>query len=936
MFKFKNSSSKKSVSFALALIITSFLYGQQLVSISPAFASAADNNVVITYDASLGNAGLLGEASIYAHTGVITSSSTSGSDWKYVIAGWGVNLPKALLIRIGTSNKYTLNIGNIRTYYGVPANETILKIALVFRNSNGSKTGKTTSNGDIFVDVSQGGYQLKFNEPNKASFFVSGDSVNVHASASNPSVLRFFANGIKLLEDSNSTQLSRRFALSELGSNRIDLVLEGIYNGTSYYDSSYVIEKPNTPVLPIPNGMVEGINYINDTTVTLVLFAPLKEFVYVLGDFNNWEFRPEMLMNRTIDQSRYWLTITGLEKGKEYAFQYIINGQMRVADVYADKFLDPWNDQWISKETFPDLMPYPAGKTTEVVSVLKIGEAPFDWKNSSYTRPDKHKLIVYEMLLRDFIGKHDFKTLTDTLSYFKRLGINCIQLMPIMEFEGNESWGYNPMFYFAVDKYYGSKNEFKAFVDACHGMGIAVVLDIALNHSFGQNPQVRMYFNPAAGQYGQPTADNPWFNQVDKHPFGVGYDYNHEATVVQNFTDRVIKYWISEYKIDGYRFDLSKGFTQKNTGSDVSAWNAYDQSRVNIWSRIRNEIIKYAPDAYLILEHLGDNSEEKVLADMGFMMWGKMTENYAEALMGFNNSKSNLSWGNYKSRNFTQPNLVTYAESHDEERVMFSTLTYGNSNANYSTKNLDNALRRVAAYHALLLPLRGPKMIWQGGELGYEVSINTNGRLGNKPFRWNYLSDAKRMQTYYEIAAINKLKQEASLNTDNFVYDVAGTVKYLRINGDSLKTVIAANFDIVPLTVTPGFMNTGTWYNYISGDSLLVITPQQTVLLQPGEYRIYTSKPLKSDLPAGLENEISASQLNCYPNPFQQKFTVSSSFGKITQVEVQDMLNRTVLVQTEHKTQLVEVDLSGARSGMYVIKVSTDRGTQLFKVIKED
>ena len=103
MFKFKNSSSKKSVSFALALIITSFLYGQQLVSISPAFASAADNNVVITYDASLGNAGLLGEASIYAHTGVITSSSTSGSDWKYVIAGWGVNLPKALLTRIGTA-----------------------------------------------------------------------------------------------------------------------------------------------------------------------------------------------------------------------------------------------------------------------------------------------------------------------------------------------------------------------------------------------------------------------------------------------------------------------------------------------------------------------------------------------------------------------------------------------------------------------------------------------------------------------------------------------------------------------------------------------------------------------------------------------------------------------------------------------------------------
>ena len=57
--------------------------------------------------------------------------------------------------------------------------------------------------------------------------------------------------------------------------------------------------------------------------------------------------------------------------------------------------------------------------------------------------------------------------------------------MPFNEFEGNDSWGYNPDFYFAPDKYYGPKNTLKEFIDSCHSKGIAVIMDIALNHSFG-------------------------------------------------------------------------------------------------------------------------------------------------------------------------------------------------------------------------------------------------------------------------------------------------------------------------------------------------------------------------------------------------------------------------------------------------------------------
>jgi glycosidase len=478
----------------------------------------------------------------------------------------------------------------------------------------------------------------------------------------------------------------------------------------------------------------------------------------------------------------------------------------------------------------------------------------------------------------------------------------------------------------------------KAFVDECHANGIAVVLDIALNHSFGQNPQVRMYFNPAAGQYGQPTPENPWFNQVDKHPFGVGYDYNHEATAVQNFTDRVIKYWITEYKVDGYRFDLSKGFTQKNTLGDVGGWSAYDQSRINIWSRIKSEITKYAPDAYLILEHLGDNSEEKVLADMGFMLWGKMTENYAEANMGYNNGKANLSWGNYKSRGFVYPNLITYAESHDEERIMFSTLSYGNAAGSYSTKNLNNALKRVAAYHALLLLLKGPKMIWQGGELGYEISINTNGRTGNKPFLWQYLNDANRAEVLNQVGKLAKLKNHVSFGSDNYVYDVAGTGKILRVTHDSLNTVVVGNFDVVSLNISPGFQNTGWWYNYITGDSLNVTATNQSLSLNPGDYVVYTNKNLnkKSANPSIGIPELNQINISVFPNPSTAEFYIDADNNNINGYDVFDIFGRLVLSKNTDGANANEmIDLRDCSSGVYWLKVYAGEKASTLKLVLE-
>lgn len=158
----KKTINNKIRSFLTLIFFISILssYGQ-VVSISPENATANDNNVVLTYDASMGNQALLGANDVYIHTGVITDQSTSSNDWKYTIADWSSNMTKAIAIRIGTSNLYNINIGNIRSYYGVPSGVKILRLAMIFRNSNGSVVGRAKYNNDIYISVNKG---LKWQE----------------------------------------------------------------------------------------------------------------------------------------------------------------------------------------------------------------------------------------------------------------------------------------------------------------------------------------------------------------------------------------------------------------------------------------------------------------------------------------------------------------------------------------------------------------------------------------------------------------------------------------------------------------------------------------------------------------------------------------------------------------------------------------------------
>lgn len=447
---------------------------------------------------------------------------------------------------------------------------------------------------------------------------------------------------------------------------------------------------------------------------------------------------------------------------------------------------------------------------------------------------------IYEILIRDFTEQGTIKAVQEKISYLKNLGVNAIELMPFNEFEGNNSWGYNPSFYFATDKAYGTPNDYKAFIDACHSNGIAVIMDMVLNHSYGQSPMVRMY----QGSDKNPTADNPWYNKISPNSsYSWGYDFNHESKYTQAFVDSVCAYWMKEYKVDGFRFDFTKGFT--NTKSD--GWSK-DDSRIAILKRMASEIWKRKSDAIVIFEHLTANDEEKILADYGVKLWGNMNYNFNEATMGWgaeagdNGLKGDVSWASYKKREWTKPNLVAYMESHDEERIMFKNNSYGKSYGDYNVKNLATGLKRTEAAAVILMSLPGPKMIWQFGELGYDEELN-NDRLGEKPPHWEYYDVPARKNLYDVFAKMNKLRNtNTTFYTSDYTIDLANQYKQVLLKSSTESICAIANFDVTELTQKVNFGKTGNWQDYFTGNQLNVSDNSIDITLQPGEYRLYISK----------------------------------------------------------------------------------------------
>lgn len=873
---------RKKVLSLIALVLCQVTAHAQLLTWSPEFPTE-NSTITITVDASKGNQGLFNYAGdtskIYVHCGVTTNlSGSGGQQWLYVNGNtggtWGSQTP-ALKAWSLNNNKYQFTITNIRSFFGVPSGETIQKIAIIFRDANASASAvkkQVNSDGsDMFIPIypSTGDF-VKFRQPFYEPRFVPylepitatvGQQVPAKAvSSSNGTLNLYFNNNLVTGPLTGTNTITGSPTITTVGNQvlRADFTTS---NGT-VKDSVLFLVTPTVPVAPLPSGVVEGINYLPDGSVTLVLYAPNKNNVIVIGDFpnNNWTPKVQFLMNRTPDGNYYWLNIGGLTSGTEYSYQYLVDNSIKIADPYAEKILDPYNDPYISSVTYPNLKPYPTGLTTDLVGILQTGAPAYNWQVTNFTKPDKKNLVIYELLIRDFTVEHSYQSLIDSFQYFKNLGINAIQLMPVNEFDGNESWGYNPAFYFAPDKYYGPKNKLKEFIDKCHQNGIAVLLDVVYNHCTGNAPQAKLYWDAANSR---PTADNPWLNTIAPHPYSVYNDFNHTAAPTRYLVQRALDFWVKEYKVDGYRFDLAKGFTQTQT--NTSTVENYDASRVNNLKRYYDSTQLHYPGTIMTLEFLGtQRQEEQEYASMGYLLWSNNNSTYNEATKGFIGTGANFSKVVYSSNEtaFTTPAAIGYMESHDEERLMYRNLTQGNSSGSYNVKNLSTALDRQAAAAAVFFTVPGPKLFWQFGERGYDESINYGGsNVANKPPHWEYMQQADRLKLYssYSKMIAFRLANPAVFNATTFNYNFSNDnlLRFFQIAdpaSNGVKVTVVANLGLAVQSINVTFQATGTWYNYITngtgtgingaaGTSFSLSTAAQTISLQPGEYHIYATIP---------------------------------------------------------------------------------------------
>ena len=586
-----------------------------------------------------------------------------------------------------------------------------------------------------------------------------------------------------------------------------------------------------------PAGVSNGIYYGADgTSVTLCTYAASKtasaKRVFLLGDMTNWRLSGDYQLYK--DGNYFWITLTGLEPGKEYRFQYAVERadgvKKQISDLYSEKVLHP-DDQYEPKKVDPDLLDYPAG-ADGYVTVIQPGKPAFQWSDATlhFQRPNKNNLIIYELWIYDYTEGRSLKGLMKRLDYIQNLGVNAIELMPICEFDGNYNWGYSPNHYFAPDKAYGTEEMYKTFIDECHKRGMAVILDMVFNHATGLNPMNKLY------PYGSDLAQNPWFNVNAPHSDNVYEDWNHGFAPAHEMFTRALQYWLTEYKVDGFRLDLSHGLCSDQPNTSVGNLKDYYDHGVKAVS----------PDAYMILEHWGGNmgTERPQLINYGMQCWSNTSNAYCQTAMGWLQDGDGFGEAN-------KDGYVSYCESHDEERMQYKCKKYGNGDLQ---TNVPLRLGRVAENVAFNVLLNGSHMLWMWEEIGYDFSINSDIDHPND-YRESYRCNKKprpEIRSYFtkaeRVDAFTKCAQVITLRTQLMPTVFEGNPTSVSINaGSKLRKIqwgsdvfVAANFDVASNQAVT--LPSGTWYDYLNGAT----TALGTYTLAPGELKVFTGSPVQA------------------------------------------------------------------------------------------
>ena len=906
----------KKLYFSLLLaLLTSLLSAQ--VSTIPAFIPIGyDGEITVVFNPTEGSGGMVGATQCYAHTGVISNGQT----WQHVIGTAWRNYPDKVKLTKNSAGNWELKITpNVREFYGCSATETITGLCFVFNDgANGSKEGKTATGQDIFLyftDPAEG-LVAKINSPASHQLLTSAQTLTIDCASSVEADLKLLIDGVEV-QSGKGTTLSTSYNF-----NKPDTKIEftATANGKTATDTRVVAIMQANQKKARPAGIDMGIYYNKTdlTRLTLSTYAASKteaaKAVYVVGDFNDWT--PSSASQMYQDGNYFWLELTGLVPHKEYAFQYLVvrsDGVKKyLSDLFSEKLLHP-DDKYEPKTVNPGLMDYPEQADGGYVTVVETGKSEFQWSDATknFRRPDKNNLIIYETWIYDFTPFRSIRGLMERLDYIEGLGVNAVELMPVTEFDGNYNWGYSPNHYFAVDKAYGSGEQLKTFIDECHKRGIAVILDMVFNHATGLNPMNKLY------PYGTDLAKNPWFNVTAPHPDNVYEDWNHDFQPAHQMFIRALKYWIEEYKVDGYRMDLSHGLCG-------ASYNAVS----NLKDYYEKGVKAAAQDAYFILEHWGNNmgSDRPELVNAGMLCWENTVTPYEQLAMGYMKDGDDLSRVN-------KDGYVSYCTNHDEERPYAKAKLWGDGKV-----ATDEAVRcsRVPLTMAFLNLLNGSHLFYHYEELGFDYSKwqNASGQWGTNPYKitavkneefkmqikarpedLNWFSNAARLDAYKRTAQVNQLRTRLLPNV------FAGNPTAVSIgSGKALRTIqwgqdvfVVGNFSAT--ATQQATLPSGTWYDYFAQTK----ASSTSLTLQPGELKIFTGKQLQ--LP-----QVSTSFAFSKTDVEQIDVTFEAPYD----VYVYTMTGQLVLSE-KNAQQLPHDQL---QSGMYIIRLQKDSQAKTLKIVK--
>ena len=907
-----------------SLVFTTMVFAQ-VTTIPSIIQKGYDGEVTIIFNPNEGNKGMVGASKCFAHTGLITSASSNDGDWKNVIDGWRGSSTKGQLTKDG--DKWKLVIPNMYEFYGVNKSTEIKKLAFVFHDGpGGSKEGKTAENTDIFVELAEAGLAVSISTA-MPEISKKGDEVTLQCFATEAASLSLMLNGKEVLVQ-EGTELTYTHTFDAEGDYIFSFTATKGDEVKNITVQTCVVSDPVKAARPL--GIDMGIYYdeADPTKVTLATYAASKtapaQHVFVVGDFNDWAISNKYQMKQ--DGNYFWLEIGGLTPQQEYAMQYVVVREdgviKKISDLYSEKVLHK-DDQWEPSKVNPDLMPYPA-KGDGYVTVIQTAKPKFQWSEATlnFKRPDKNNLVIYEAWIYDHTVERTIEGMTNRMYYYEDMGINAIELMPVQEFDGNLNWGYSPNHYFAFDKAYGTPEQLKIFIDECHKRGIAVILDMVFNHATGLNPMNKLY------PYGDELKHNPWFNVNAPHGDNVYEDWNHDFEPAHNMFIRVLQYWLTEYKVDGFRLDLSHGLCGTQAGTSVR----------NIKDYYEKGVKAIAPDAYMILEHWGNNCENdrKELIKEGMLCWDNTTQAYYQTAMGWLKDGDSFS-------NANRDGYVSYCESHDEERAFFKAKEWGDGDLKTDDQE---RIGRVPVNMAFLTLLNGPQMFYHFAEFGFDYSKwqNANGQWGKDdsgaaPYgktgvsNDNYKMQAKaRIETWlgegaWRTAAFHKVGQAIQLRTRLMPQVFEGNPTKADIgSGKAVRTIqwgsdvfVAGNFSATTeKTVT---IPEGKWYNYYEQKE----QTETTVTLAPGALMILTGTPqtlpeMQPFYAFSRNTDVENVYIPELPNQILPPYNVTIYTISGQAVSVQRNVEQVNLNGLNHGLYLIQLEKNGQRVTKKVIR----------------